>query len=80
MSFLIGSPTCSDQRTSRGLQQKLDEWLEQTLKRELKIDKIERDEDGDIPIPCGSAVAFIRAFDEDPLASISSHRCWRTSR
>ena len=45
---------------------KLDEWLEQTLKRELKIDKIERDEDGDIPIPCGSAVAFIRAFDEDP--------------
>lgn len=46
--------------------QKLDEWLEETLKREFKVDSIERDADGDIPIPCGSAVAFVRAFDEDP--------------
>lgn len=45
---------------------KLDEWLEETLKREFKVDSIERDADGDIPVPCGSAVAFIRAFDEEP--------------
>lgn len=45
---------------------KLDEWLEETLKRELKVDSIERDDDGDIPIPCGSAVAFVRAYDEEP--------------
>lgn len=44
----------------------LDDWLEKTLKRELKINDIERDEDGDIPIQCGSAVVFIRACDDDP--------------
>ncbi|OMC38986.1 hypothetical protein A5740_02795 [Mycobacterium sp. GA-1841] len=43
----------------------LNEWLESTLKRELKLDEIERDEDGDIPIPCGSAVVFVRAIDEE---------------
>lgn len=43
----------------------LNEWLESTLKRELKLDEIERDEDGDIPIRSGSAVVFIRAIDDE---------------
>lgn len=44
----------------------LDDWLETTLKRELKWDNVERDEDGDIPIPCGSAVVFIHTDNEEP--------------
>ncbi|SHV22437.1 Uncharacterised protein [Mycobacteroides abscessus subsp. abscessus] len=44
----------------------LDAWLESTLKRELEVDHIERDDDGDIPIPVGSAVVFVRVSDEDP--------------
>lgn len=44
----------------------LNEWLENTLKRELEVDHIERDEDGDIPIPVGSAVVFVRVSDDDP--------------
>ena len=44
----------------------LDEWLEETLKREMGFDEIERDEDGDIPIRSGSTVVFVRASDEDP--------------
>ncbi len=44
----------------------LDKWLEDTLKRELEVDAIERDEDGDIPIPHGSAVVYVRTADDDP--------------
>ncbi|WP_061001382.1 T3SS (YopN, CesT) and YbjN peptide-binding chaperone 1 [Mycolicibacterium mucogenicum] len=40
----------------------LDQWLVTTLKRELNLDEIERDDDGDIPINCGSAVVFVRAI------------------
>jgi hypothetical protein len=47
----------------------LDQWLERTLKRELKLDKIERDEDGDIPINCGSVVVFVRAEIEEEDAA-----------
>ena len=36
-----------------GTRQLLD-WLEGTLKRELKLDTIERDEDGDFPIAAGA--------------------------
>ncbi|OBB22791.1 hypothetical protein A5763_21735 [Mycolicibacterium fortuitum] len=43
----------------------LNEWLESTLKRELKLDEIKRDEDGDIPIQSGSAVVFVRAIDDE---------------
>jgi hypothetical protein len=48
----------------------LDTWLESTLKRELKLEKIERDEDGDIPIPCGSAVVFIHPDDESSCITV----------
>lgn len=41
----------------------LEEWLESTLKRELKLDSIERDEDGDIVLAAGSAVVFISISD-----------------
>ncbi len=44
----------------------LDKWLEETLKREFKVDAIERDEDGDIPIPRGSAVVYVHTADDDP--------------
>lgn len=44
----------------------LDKWLEDTLKCEFKVDEIERDEDGDIPIPHGSAVVYVRTADDDP--------------
>ncbi|MCH9736873.1 MAG: YbjN domain-containing protein [Actinomycetia bacterium] len=44
----------------------LDKWLEDTLKQEFELDAIERDEDGDIPIPNGSAVVFVRTADDDP--------------
>jgi len=44
----------------------LDEWLEETLKREFEVDTIERDEDGDIAIPRGSAVVYVRTADDDP--------------
>lgn len=42
----------------------LDQWLAATLKRELQLDKVERDDDGDIPISRGSAVVFVRAVPE----------------
>lgn len=44
----------------------LDDWLEETLKTEFKWDAVERDGDGDIPVPCGSAVVFVRTDTEDP--------------
>lgn len=44
----------------------LDKWLEDTLKREFKVDEIARDEDGDIPIPHGSAVVYVHAADDNP--------------
>ncbi|WP_425005600.1 YbjN domain-containing protein [Mycolicibacterium sp. S3B2] len=48
-------------------------WLEGTLKRDLKLDSIERDEDGDIVIAAGSAVVFIRTSDgETPCIVIFS--------
>jgi hypothetical protein len=52
----------------------LNQWLEDTLKRELELDEITRDEDGDIPIPYGSAVAFIRTNDDQdsPVVEVFS--------
>ena len=48
-------------------------WLEGTPKRELELDSIERDEDGDIVIAAGSAVVFIRTSDgETPCIVIFS--------
>ena len=43
----------------------LDAWVEETLKRELKLDAIERDDDGDLWITYGSAVVFMRTSEED---------------
>lgn len=43
----------------------LDHWLEDTLKRELEVDEIVRDEDGDIPVPWGSAAVFVRTIDAE---------------
>lgn len=43
----------------------LDAWVEETLKRELKLDALERDDDGDLWITYGSAVVFIRTGEED---------------
>ena len=40
----------------------LDHWIEDTIKRELELDEIERDDDGDIPVPCGSAVVYVSAI------------------
>jgi hypothetical protein len=37
----------------------LDRWLEDTLKRELEVDEIVRDEDGDIPVRWGSAMVYV---------------------
>ena len=37
----------------------LDHWLEDTLKRELEMDEIVRDEDGDIPVRWGSAMVYV---------------------
>jgi hypothetical protein len=38
----------------------LDQWLEATLKNELAVATIERDEDGDIPISLGGPVVYVR--------------------
>lgn len=43
----------------------LDSWLEETLKRELKLNALERDEDGDLWITYGSAVVFMRTSEDD---------------
>jgi hypothetical protein len=43
----------------------LDRWIEDTLKRELKLDQIERDDDGDIPVAWGSAVVFVSTIGVD---------------
>ena len=37
----------------------LDHWLEDTLKRELEVEEIVRDEDGDIPVRWGSAMVYV---------------------
>jgi len=37
----------------------LDHWLEDTLARELEVDEIVRDEDGDIPVRWGSAMVYV---------------------
>lgn len=50
----------------------LDAWVEETLKRELKLDAIERDEDGDFWISYGSAVVFMRTIEEGPRIHIFS--------
>ncbi|WP_235732852.1 T3SS (YopN, CesT) and YbjN peptide-binding chaperone 1 [Mycolicibacterium septicum] len=42
----------------------LDDWLARTLKDELGF-KIERDDDGDLAIPYGSAVIFIGRHDSE---------------
>lgn len=51
----------------------LDRWIEDTLKRELKLDAIERDGDGDIPIRWGSTLVFLStmgAESELPLIRV----------
>lgn len=48
-----------------------DAWLKTTLERSLGVANIQRDEDGDIPIPYGSAVLFLRHEDpESPFLQI----------
>ena len=43
----------------------LDHWLEDTLKRELEVDEIVRDEDGDIPVRWGSAMVYVSVMGVD---------------
>jgi hypothetical protein len=53
----------------------LDRWIEETLKRELKLDQVERDDDGDIPVRWGSAMVFISTVGVDtelPLIRVFS--------
>ena len=45
--------------------ERLDNWIEEVLARELDLDAIERDEDGEIPLPRGSAITFVRTFVDD---------------
>ena len=45
----------------------LNQWLESTLKRELELDGLERDEEGDIPIAVGSTAVFVRVIEENLL-------------
>ncbi len=40
-------------------------WVDSVLKDQLGLPEVYRDEDGDIPIPRGSAVVFIRVLDKD---------------
>jgi len=40
-------------------------WVDAVLKDQLGIAEVYRDDDGDIPIPRGSAVVFIRILDKD---------------
>ncbi|WP_396908637.1 T3SS (YopN, CesT) and YbjN peptide-binding chaperone 1 [Mycolicibacterium sp.] len=48
----------------------LDGWLDRTLKDALGF-KVQRDDDGDIPIPYGSAVVFVRHSEpESPFLEI----------
>jgi Putative bacterial sensory transduction regulator len=51
----------------------LNDWVEATLKDAYGLSEVRRDEDGDIPIPRGSAVLFIRRHnDESPFLEIFS--------
>lgn len=51
----------------------LDEWIVATLKEVLGLSEVHRDEDGDIPIPRGSSMLFIRPHDgESPFLEIFS--------
>ena len=49
----------------------VNEWLDATLKEAYGLTEIPRDEDGDIPITCGSTEVFIRQADsESPFLQI----------
>ena len=41
----------------------LDKWVERLLGQAFGVHKVDRDSDGDIPIPRGSAVVFVRTHD-----------------
>lgn len=43
----------------------LTEWLESTLREELGVSRIIRDEDGDIPIQAGSSTLYVRESDPE---------------
>ncbi|OBF56915.1 T3SS (YopN, CesT) and YbjN peptide-binding chaperone 1 [Mycolicibacterium monacense] len=43
----------------------LDEWIEAVLKDQFGLEEIRRDPDGDIPLPRGSSVLFIRPHQAD---------------
>lgn len=50
----------------------LEQWLEETLKRELGADELARDEDGDIPIRRGSAMVYVNVIGiESELPEVS---------
>ncbi len=57
----------SDRRTTDDL----DAWLKATLEQALGVTDLRHDEDGDLPVPYGSAVLFIRHGDpESPFLHI----------
>lgn len=43
----------------------LDDWIEAVLKDQFGLDEIRRDSDGDIPLPRGSSVLFVRPHETD---------------
>jgi hypothetical protein len=61
----------SDDHAEAPSTEDLDAWLESALKEAFGLFEIERDEDGDIPLPYGSSVVFIRHSDaESPFLEI----------
>lgn len=58
----VALPDQDDATTSGAAPQsmQLADWLETTLACEFELDSITRDQDGDLPIPIGTAVVYVR--------------------
>lgn len=55
--------------------ERLDHWLEDTLKNALETSELVRDEDGDIPVRWGSAMVYVSVIGVDsdlPLIRVSA--------
>ena len=60
-----GTGRARDQAQTPSGHEGLDAWVIATLKEAFDLPELHRDVDGDIPIPRGSAVLFIRPHDDD---------------
>lgn len=66
-----GGSAGTGQATAAKANADLDEWIVVTLKEAFGLLEVERDADGDIPIPRGSSALFIRPHDgESPFLEI----------